>query len=97
METLIRAAPERTQANFYRTATGVEADLVLELPADRLWMIEIKRSLAPKVSRGLRVAVDDLQPHKTFIAYPGAERYPVDPSIEVVGFRELAEELAGMA
>lgn len=96
VETLIRAAPERTQANFYRTATGVEADLVLELPADRLWMIEIKRSLAPTVSRGLRVAVDDLRPHQTFIAYPGAERYPVGPSIEVVGFRELAEELAGM-
>lgn len=96
VETLIRAAPERTQASFYRTATGVEADLVLELPADRLWMIEIQRSLAPKVSRGLRVAVDDLRPHQTFIAYPGAERYPVGPSIEVVGFRELAEELAGM-
>lgn len=97
VETLIRAAPERARASFYRTATGVEADLVLELPADRLWMIEIKRSLAPKVSRGLRVAVDDLQPHKTFIAYPGTERYPVGPSIEVAGFRELAEELSGMA
>ena len=96
VETLIRAAPERMQASFYRTATGVEADLVLELPADRLWMIEIQRSLAPKVSRGLRVAVDDLGPHQTFIAYPGAERYPVAPNIEVVGFRELAEELAGM-
>lgn len=29
---LIRAASDRTRASFYRTATGVEIDLVLELP-----------------------------------------------------------------
>lgn len=32
VETLLAAAPERTQASFYRTATGVEIDLLLELP-----------------------------------------------------------------
>ena len=37
IETLLRAAPERMAARFYRTATGVELDLVLELPGNRLW------------------------------------------------------------
>lgn len=37
VETLIRAAPDRTQASFYRTATGVEIELVLELPGDQVW------------------------------------------------------------
>ena len=35
VETLLRAAPERTRASFYRTATGVGIDLVLELPGNR--------------------------------------------------------------
>ena len=64
VETLIRAAPERARASFYLTATGVEVDLLLELPGSRLWAIEIKRTSAPKVERGLRIAVDDLQPEQ---------------------------------
>src|ERR1700674_4713361 len=48
METLINCAPEWTQAFYYRTSAGAEIDLLLELPGDRLWAIEIKRSLSPK-------------------------------------------------
>lgn len=44
-ETLIRAAPDGTRASFYRTATGVEIDLVLELPGGTVWAVEIKRGV----------------------------------------------------
>lgn len=94
VETLIRAAPDRTQASFYRTATGVEIDLVLELPGNRLWAIEIKRSLAPKVEKGFRVALADLGLDRAFLVYPGEERYPKGDGIEAIGLRALAEALA---
>lgn len=94
VETLIRAAPERAQAGFYRTATGVEVDLTLELPGNRLWAIEIKRGLAPRVDRGLRVALADLQPERAFIVYSGEERYPVGDGVEVISVTGLAEELS---
>jgi len=97
IETLLRAAPERTQASFYRTATGVEVDLVLELPGNRLWAIEIKRGLAPKVEPGLRQALDDLHPESAFLVYAGDERYPKGQGIEAIGLKGLAAELAGMA
>jgi predicted AAA+ superfamily ATPase len=97
IETLLRAAPERTQASFYRTATGVEVDLVLELPGNRLWAVEIKRGLAPKVERGLRVALDDLRPERAFLVYSGDERYPKGDGIEAIGVAEMARELAGLA
>jgi hypothetical protein len=97
LETLLRAAPERTQASFYRTATGIEVDLVLELPGNRLWAIEIKRGLAPKVEPGLRRALDDLRPERTFLVYSGDERYPKGGGIEAIGVRELAQELARLA
>ena len=93
LETLIRAAPERTQASFYRTATGVEVDLVLELPGGRLWAIEIKRGLAPKVERGLRVALTDLQPEKAFLVHSGEDRYPRGDNLEAIGMEALADEL----
>ena len=95
IETLLRAAPERTQASFYRTASGVEIDLVLELPGARVWAIEIKRGLAPAVSRGFRVALDDVQPDRAFIVHGGEERYPKGSGVEAIGLRELANELAG--
>lgn len=96
IETLLGAAPERTQASFYRTATGVEVDLVLELPGNRLWTIEIKRGLAPKVELGLRQALEDLRPERAFLVYSGDERYPKGGGIEAIGIRDMAEELAAM-
>ena len=95
IETLLRAAPERTQASFYRTASGVEIDIVLELPGARVWAIEIKRGLAPAVSRGFRVALDDVQPERAFIVHGGEDRYPKGSGVEAIGLRELANELAG--
>lgn len=97
VETLLRAAPEFAQASFYRTATGVEVDLVLELPGNRLWAIEIKRGLAPTVDRGLRTAIEDVRPDRTFLVYGGDERYPRAQGLEVIGLRELADELSQLA
>ena len=94
VETLIRAAPERTQASFFRTATGVEIDLVLELPGNRTWAVEIKRSAAPSVGRGLRVALDDVSPDSAFLVHSGEERYPKGGGFEAIGLREMVELLA---
>ena len=95
LETLLRAAPELAQASFYRTATGVGIDLLLELPGGRLWAIEIKRGLAPAVGKGLRTALEDIQPDRAFLVYGGDERYPKAPGLEAIGLRELADGLAG--
>ena len=96
IETLLRAAPERTGASFYRTATGVELDLVLELPGNRRWAVEIKRGLAPKVEPGLRTALADLSPDRAFLVYGGTERYPKGDGLEAIGLTELAAELAAL-
>jgi len=93
VETLIRAAPERTQASFYRTATGVEIDLVLELPGNRRWAVEINRGSSPKVEKGFRVGLSDIEPDKAFLVYPGDERYVKGEGIEAIGLGALAEEL----
>ena len=93
VETLLRAAPRRTRASFYRTATGVEIDLVLELPGDRVWAIEIKRGSAGAPGKRLRIALEDVEPDRAFLVYGGTERYPLPGGVEAIGLCSMAEEL----
>ena len=93
IETLIRAAPERTQASFYRTSAGAEIDLILDLPGSRVWALEIKRGRAPRVSRGFRSALEDVGPDRAFVVHGGEDRYPKGGSVEAIGLREMAREL----
>jgi len=94
IENLLAAAPSDTIASFYRTARGAEIDLVLELPGGGVWAVEIKLSSAPKCEKGFHNGREDLQPSRSFLIYPGSDRYPLTREIEVIGLRELAEELA---
>lgn len=93
IESLVAAAPEGTDASFYRTSAGAEIDLLLTLPGGTLWAIEIKRGSAPKVGRGFHQACADLKPTKTFVVYGGIERFPLDSKTEAIGLSELAAQL----
>lgn len=93
IETLIAAAPDGTEAHYYRTATGTEVDLVLTLPGGKLWAIEIKRSSAPTVEPGFHVACDDLKVEKRFVVYSGDERFPLHAGTVAIGLCELARAL----
>lgn len=92
-ETLIAAAPEGTEAHFFRTVAGAEIDLLLSLPGGRLWAFEIKRSLAPTVERGFHVACEDLNPEKRVVIYPGAETFPMKHGVEAMPLRLAADAL----
>lgn len=94
IETLIRLAPPRSEASFYRTSAGAEMDLVLDLPGNRRWAIEVKRGLVPSVSRGFHNAVKDLEPDRAFIVHSGDERYSKGDNVEAIGLRMLAKEIA---
>jgi predicted AAA+ superfamily ATPase len=93
IEMLIAAAPEGTEAHFYRTSAGAEIDLVLTLPGGQLWAVEIKRSAAPKPARGFHNACADLEPAKRFIVYPGTERFSLDDTTDAIGVIGLATAL----
>ncbi|EIP97520.1 putative ATPase (AAA+ superfamily) [Opitutaceae bacterium TAV1] len=93
IETLINAAPRGAGANFYRTSSGHEIDLVLTLPDGALWAVEIKRSSAPRVEPGFYAACDDLRPARRFVVYPGNERFPFGADTEVVSLVALARDL----
>jgi len=93
IENLLAIAPDGTQASFYRTGAGAEIDLVLALPNNQLWAIEVKRSLAPKLEKGFHHACQDLTPDACYVVYPGTERYPMTSNVEVINLIDLAKVL----
>jgi predicted AAA+ superfamily ATPase len=83
IEQLIAAAPQ-AQASFYRTAHGAEADLVLSLRDGQTWVIEIKRSSAPTVSKGFHLAAADVGATRKLLVAPVAEPYTMRDQVEVM-------------
>jgi predicted AAA+ superfamily ATPase len=94
VENLLACAPDGVSASYYRTAAGAEADLVLSWPGGATWLVEVKRSLAPRLTRGFHSAWADLRPQRGFVVYPGQDRYRLEEDVEVVGPAELAARLA---
>ena len=94
LENLLGAAPERLKPWYYRTAAGAEIDLVLEMPGGKLWAIEIKRGLSPRLDKGFHHARQDLEPERSFVVYSGNDRYPKSEGVEAIGLVELASLLA---
>jgi predicted AAA+ superfamily ATPase len=72
IETLIAAAPTGTEPYFYRTSAGAELDLILRLPGEEVWAIEIKRATTPKLSRGFQIAAADIRARRKLLVYAGA-------------------------
>ena len=97
IENLIQSAPQRSRATFYRTSAGAEIDLLLELPGNKLWAIEIKRGAAPNVTKGFFLALEHLQPDRAFIVYSGTDRYPKSKNVEAIGLAALCQELAALS
>jgi predicted AAA+ superfamily ATPase len=97
IESLLAAAPNGTEAHFFRTAAGAEIDLLLQLPGhQRPWAMEIKRGIAPKLERGFHIACEDVQPERRFVVYGGLERYPLADGIEAISLNALCEDLAAL-
>ena len=83
IEQLIAAAP-LAQASYYRTSHGAEVDLVLEFRNGATWVIEIKRSSAPSVSKGFYLASADLGAARKLVVAPVAQAYPLREGVEVL-------------
>ena len=75
-------------AYFWATHSGAELDLFF-IKNGRRYGVEFKLNEAPKVSKSMRVAVNDLALDHLFIVYPGKETYPVDEKITVISLGKI--------
>ena len=93
IEQLLAAAPQ-AQASFYRTSHGAEADLVMQLRNGQTWVVEVKRSSAPTVSKGFYLAAADVGATRKLLVAPVADSYSMREGIEVMNPMVAAQLLA---
>ena len=68
---------------FWATHNGAELDLLL-LKQGRRIGVEIKRIDAPRRTRSMTIAVNDLRLEALYVVYPGSTRYAIDDRITAV-------------
>ena len=93
IENLLAVAPAATQAYFYRSSAGAEVDLVLDMPRQQRWVIEIKRSSAPSVSKGFHIAAADLAATTRLVVHSGAEAFPMPNGVQAVTLAQAQRAL----
>lgn len=91
IEQILAQAPEGTRPYFYRTASGNELDLLLELPGGALRAVEIKHSAAPKVGKGFNEALDALKLDRGFVIAQVDAPYPLSQRAQVLPLSRLAD------
>lgn len=96
IEQLMAAAPQ-AQASFYRTSHGAEVDLVLEFGGGETWVIEIKRSSAPTVSKGFYLAASDVHATRKLLVAAVDSAYPMRDGVEVMNPLAAAHLIASQA
>ncbi|BDW10237.1 ATPase [Polynucleobacter sp. SHI8] len=96
IENLLSCLPKEASAYYYRSSGGAEIDLLLNLPDGKIWAIEIKRSLKPKLERGFYSACEDVKPSRKFVVYPGEESYRIAEDIDVISLSDLANQLISL-
>lgn len=94
IENLLAAAPFGTDAWFYRTRAGAEIDLLLLLPDQRLWAVEVKRGVVRKTSKGFELAANDLDVTERFVVHSGDVAYPLSEHTTAMPLDALMERLA---
>lgn len=92
LEQILRRT-EATESYFWATHGGTELDLLL-LQRGRRFGVELKLADAPKVTKSMHVAIEDLQLDHLWIVYPGQYRYPLAERISAVPLGETPVDLS---
>lgn len=79
------------EAFFWATHQGAEMDLVLRR-GDELLGVEFKRADAPKLTKSITVAMEDLGLTQVAVIYPGEKRYPLADGVEVIPLSQLTRQ-----
>lgn len=91
IEQILDQAPRGTRPSFFRTASGNELDLLLELPGGELRAIEIKHSAVPTLGRGFPEALDALKLKRGFVVAQVSEPYALSKRARALPLSHLAE------
>jgi predicted AAA+ superfamily ATPase len=78
------------QLYFWATHGGAELDLLVVRGAERVGF-EIKRTVAPRITRSLRSAQDTLRLDRAYVVHAGDHSFPLAPDVEAVSVGDIAD------
>lgn len=78
---------------FWAAHSGAELDLFITRGRRRIG-IEIKRTSAPRVTRSMRSALDDLDLSEALVVHAGRDSYRLAARVRAVAANRLADDLA---
>ena len=88
LEQVVRSIPSTVRdVHFWATHSGAELDLLWETGGSR-YGVEFKYGDAPKLTRSMRSALDDLGLESLQVLVPAGRRYRLTESVEVVPLGE---------
>jgi predicted AAA+ superfamily ATPase len=91
LEVAARAIGKRPEElAFWATHTGAEVDLFWQ-EHGRHWGIEVKYADAPKLTRSMAVALDDLGLDHLWVVYPGDRAYPLAEKVSTLPLSRIGE------
>ncbi len=97
VEQIASALPSGASLSFFRTAAGAEVDLVIDFADSRRYVVEIKHTTRPSLSRGFVSAVSDLAPTHRWFVYRGEETFSLGHETTAISVAEAASRLAAPA
>ena len=93
IECILRVLRVRTTScYFWGTHAGAELDLVIQ-QGGRLRGFEIKRTSAPRFTRSMRSAMDDLDLARLDLVHAGKDTFPLAERVRAVAAGRLLEDL----
>lgn len=91
-ELLARLGAAREESFFWATHTGAELDLLVVRGKKRIGF-EVKRTLAPKLTPSMKIALNDLGLDRIYVIYPGEKSWPITGSIHALPCSSIWTEL----
>ena len=91
LEEIIRAQQVRPESCYYwRTHAGAELDLLIDDFGVRSGF-EFKYSEAPRLTKSMKIAIEDLKLPHIYVIYPGTDEYPLSDNITAIGLQRYLE------
>lgn len=88
LEQVLRAA-EPDEAYFWAVHSGSELDLMM-VRGGRRTGVEFKRADAPKLTRSMSIALEDLKLDELLVIYPGTRTYEIADRVKALPLEEIA-------
>lgn len=95
-ETIRRLGASDRECHFWATYQGAELDLLVVRGKRRLGF-EFKNTVAPEVTKSMRIAIEDLALERLDVVHVGSETYPLSAKVRAVGIERLAKDVEPLA